>query len=607
MKSPEGKINAVFPETQALVAARKAVFALLESQSPEVRKSIETELATRTKLRALDCAKAYSPGWHESGVEIRQRLDNPDCFANADAETTRWLSLRRVGLMLALPALRPIPAPAPAYIVAPEFIQHAIFAQAAGVALLQTSSRIVVADLRDGKPLLNEARGERGAGTLSPNGRIFIGGDSRAAYFRSSETGETIAEIPGTRPASFNWVDSRTAVFEENAATPSRTMLVDFESGRVVPVPAIRSPAQRGFVAAAGGPNRYVLVSHQSVALVELARGGAEPGVRLLDEKPLPGASWASNTSGVTADGGKLFSVSTDLLLIPLDTLEAEKVAFDPMHLQVGTGLPKGEGIIVSGFMTFAAGQGSRHYLFRPSTRTLEPIDTAKLLSQRFVAIAPLRKIGVIDGAKITVLDEIPVLPAVTLSDMQAGAIEESNRVKLEAFEREAQAAKAARAAGPVASPIPGPLVALARDAKIEAVGLYKGGGESSQPSWRGKREKREKQAKPGELPAAEAVEIRAMPSSRPLVLVLSSYEPVRWLVTAEAGSKLSAIILSGNERSEVFGVHDVHMVRIGKQYAYNSASREFSELDAEVRRWTGRPIGAFQGRYEGGSFFVGR
>ena len=79
---------------------------------------------------------------------------------------------------------------------------------------------------------------------------------------------------------------------------------------------------------------------------------------------------------------------------------------------------------------------------------------------------------------------------------------------------------------------IVGPLANLARDAQIEAVGVYQGkaGGVTQTNDGR----------KMG------YVKVRLRRSVKPVVLVLSSYEPVRWIRIPESGVRLAAVRVSG-------------------------------------------------------------
>ena len=137
------------------------------------------------------------------------------------------------------------------------------------------------------------------------------------------------------------------------------------------------------------------------------------------------------------------------------------------------------------------------------------------------------------------------------------------------------------------------PLIAgVANQAQIEAIGVYQGGKVAEATIIDGRK-------------AGEVV-VQIHRSAKPIVLVLSSYEPVKWTLRAESGTKLAAVLLSGYYRSEVVGAGSARVFSVGRTYAYKLDSAEYNKLNLETTRLTGKGIGVFQGRYEGGSFSIG-
>jgi hypothetical protein len=128
----------------------------------------------------------------------------------------------------------------------------------------------------------------------------------------------------------------------------------------------------------------------------------------------------------------------------------------------------------------------------------------------------------------------------------------------------------------------------VAPDARVLAVGIYEAA--DGEHSFRGPRK-------------AGTVQVFVMKSEHPIVLVLSSYEPVTWSVQLQNGAKVSHVLLSGYHASQVYGVPGAHIESIGTQHAYRRGSPEFQTLDGLVRQFTGKRIGSFQGAYSGTSF----
>ncbi|MCY1561985.1 hypothetical protein D9M68_993130 [compost metagenome] len=89
-------------------------------------------------------------------------------------------------------------------------------------------------------------------------------------------------------------------------------------------------------------------------------------------------------------------------------------------------------------------------------------------------------------------------------------------------------------------------------------------------------------------------------------MLVLTSYEPVKWKLVRESGAPLLAVLVSGYHKSDVSGAGAARVLDLGRSYAYTRESREYNELNRGVLRRAGKSIDLFQGRYEGSSFEVG-
>jgi hypothetical protein len=108
-----------------------------------------------------------------------------------------------------------------------------------------------------------------------------------------------------------------------------------------------------------------------------------------------------------------------------------------------------------------------------------------------------------------------------------------------------------------------------------------------------------------GSQRVAGTVQVRVR-RGRPVLLVLSSYEPVRWVVNLEPGAKVLAVLRGGYYPSEVSGVGDARIYDIGRVYSYERGGDKYARLDKEVQQRTGKRIDTFQGRYRGSSFEVG-
>jgi hypothetical protein len=609
--TPEDKINSAIPVSEALMHAETAV--LNHATGPN-RKALERELTARLKLRALNCAKGYSPSLFTGEEEILKNFEDRACFIDTDREIAKWLGMIRAGLILAEPPLRALPTEAPKFIVADGDIANARFAAEAAVALLDTHQTIQVVDFSGGKTLYKESKESSTLGVLSPNGKLFTVGEGNKLKIRESETGNVIAEIPSVRVHQFFWADDRTAFY---SAVDGKAFLVDFSTGKEVALQTNRGGVQ--FAAKLSGKdNQYVLFAHQLVTKIELDRSKPEPDVRLVDEKPLASASW-SNGFSLTADGSKAFSNSSTLELVTLDTLRVLAFPLEPFHIQSCFATPDPDRLMLFGYTRNARGVSGRYYFFSISQKALLPVETTTGRTPRYIYIPSIKRQAQIIGNKIAVVDEVPASEAISLSQFISDSIQAVNQSKLDAFDRQqgslgqrqgvlgsqgsaawASSETVAPAAPtseplavpgrPMAAPI-GALGGLAQNARIESIGVYQGPKGTSRSA-------------PGRNTGTVEVSVRR--SSMPIVLVLSSYEPVQWNLKLEPGAKLNAVLLSGYHQSHVVGAGSARTLVMNGSFAYQLGSAGYNRLNQEVLRWTGKTIDVFQGRYEGSSFSVG-
>lgn len=588
--TPESKINAAFP---LLESVRNMKAAVLEAAPSAQRSELETQFNAHMKLRALTCAKGYAPTLLASTQSIQKKLDNPTCFSDADQEMLKWLGFRRLGLILALPALKPIPTKPPAFISADNFISSARFSASAGVAVLETREGVQVVDLDSSRALFRESRGTSpSVGFPAANGQVFATSDANHLKIRGSESGAVVLELPLVRAYSFLWIDHRTVLY--NKSDSGRSFLVDLSTGREVALSALDGAV--GVQSAhpvPGVENQYVLFTNRGVTKVELDRDKADLAVKLIAEKTLSGVSWASNTSGVSKDGSYFFLATPHLTLISSKDLEVSTIQLDPFYVQTAVATADPDKIILTGFVQPPQGEGPRHLIYSIQSRTVSPIDASKLPSERFIHISSLNRTGVIANNKIALLEAIPTLGTFASDKFVGDQLAIANQRKIDALERQQKLRDnnqpyAAAPTGPAPS---GPLALLARDAQVEGVGVYQGmlGGNRLLS---GRKE--------------GIVEVRIRRSAKPIMLVLSSYEPVRWLLITESGARLSGVLVSGYYPSQVTGAGSARVTVVGAAHAYEIGSDGYRALNRSVVEQVGKGMEVFQGRYEGGSFSVG-
>lgn len=278
-------------------------------------------------------------------------------------------------------------------------------------------------------------------------------------------------------------------------------------------------------------------------------------------------------------------------------SMQMRAVAFDPLRLQSATATADPDRLYLTGFFRDAAGAGGESMLYSLSRQTLAPVLRDRLLSTRVIYIAPLRRNAVIDGSKVSLLDAVPAGSEVNANTYlaqraSAASVQAAARAEqLAALGLSSDALSGRRLPTTTEVPADARLALLARNADIEAVGVYEG-------------------SEVGKARGASArtgtVQVRVARSPRPVILSLSSYEPVRWVVTVEPGAQLAAVLQSGYGDSEVLGAGNARVYKTGKSYAYQRGGADYARVNTEVRQWTGKGIDTFQGSYTGSMFRVG-
>lgn len=601
----ESKINSAIPISAELENARKAV---ADEVAGSQQKSFDAEWKRRMTLRALNCAKGYTPSWYTSVSTVRDKLTDRSCFHDQDLETAKWVGYLRLGSALTKPALKQIPANFPKLISADAQIRGAAFADNAGVAVITTDEgSMLLIDLASGEVIRRNKAPEGTLGILSPNGRLVSFGSPSNSYvsFYSTETGEEVSKVYKTREWQMHWLANDCALYSKD--DNRKVAVVDFTSGKEVEVPF--SNVIRVFPVP-GQLEQFIVGTWTSTAKLALSRMGGETSVKILEERKLEtGHGWSRNMTYQTINGSLIVNLSVSqfsLSLLDVQTLESNIVDFGPgAGFHVISATADSDKLILRTNALVGAKEVAptmRDYIYSISDKTITPLQLP--IPSRLIFVPSLKAVMGISGSRIERYEPTP--SADNPIPVQQVA---SERRIYDAERKMALAEQTANSSdsrgGPVpysyksaASPMPAPGAAsaplsnLAADTRVEAVGVYQGAG---------------RQARSGQQPSpASSIEVRVRRSDKPIILVLSSYEAVRWMLITEPGARIAAVFLSGYNQSSVVGAGSARIISMGQKYAYSMQGREFRDLDDDVFRLTGRRIALLQGRYEGNSFSVG-
>jgi hypothetical protein len=568
----------------------------------------EVEEALRKVVRLVESGEAQRVVWDAHAAWVASRSSHcaalarvedhrgarQGCFAAMDAQRVEALKAMRIPLLLARPAQWSPGAIRKGLGIPLDQNRHPdglALAPTGWLAAVGTVEGVVdLYDLLSGQRLRSLVA-ERYASnlTFTPNGRLLLVGsrqvrglqlwdvhsgemlreikeamgpfalsrDNRHAFFTDGQRGLGVFDlVAGTMVGPFYWVGGATAALAVDPAgvrvavatsDGTLTMLTMWEA----------APSPQG-----GG-----------LALTKLVEGRLPPGERL-------------SSITFSADGNQLF-VTVQQRLEIWNVRDLQRQAL----LEIGTAIagpvqrvPNADLVLFPVRQPPAPERGRRD-----TEQTMLVVDPrsheAALLDDGLTAralLAPMPGQGLVLAA--------------TLRDLRAVAIPERR-----AFRPLAAAVPPAPEPLPQRSPYAYggtslPLVRdLPADVRVEAVGVYEG------------------QRPPGPTPRHNAVrtprpvDLTIGATDRPLMLVLSSHEPVIWRITAGAGARVGHILLSGHGESAVVGLRGVEVTRIGGAYAYQLGAGGYAQLNGQVLQYVGRSIERFQGGYTGTSFSIGR
>lgn len=573
--------------TYAVTQARELI-----KGDPKTLADFDGEYARQLRVRSVECAKGYAPSLTDSEDAIRQKLD-PQCLQRHDAALARWAGLWRASVIAAMPPLRAVPTTHVPSITLPSEINSVWFAERSATALIQHRRSASVVDLGSGRILYTmETRERQGYGPLSPNGRLFIWSDGERITLRLSEGGETVVELAPGRPYTVQWLQSGGLL---HGGDSSQSLLVT-DLKRREHYPLAVSGSELIAFPSPDSTTESVLVQHTRMARVKLAEPPDAAGLLTLAESLLAPAIF-SRTGGTTADG-RYFVDSfhgRSLLIYDLSSLGRREIAMNPLVIEGVTPTADADRILLSGYIGRVDGRSA--FFYSISQGTLAEIEDGARATRFYRFATPIGKLAAIAGPQMLFLDDLPAGTPRRLEDLSADEIAAANQRKLEAFAKTldtvppqdaAIVAQKMQPSGPLAgiTPEPGSISRLARDAVVEAVGVYQG------------------KSGPRRGTSGNPVEIRVRRSSRPLVLVLSAYERVHWNLVLEPGAQLVAVLTSGYYDQIISNAGGARVFAIGSTYVYERS--KLAPLEQEVFRVTGKPISVFQSRYEGETFTVG-
>lgn len=587
----EDRINTEMPLHIDLRQSRERLLEQLANQ-PSDRATFDKTWAIRLRSRALSCSPDFTPSWRHSRGDIQTAVKDKACFTEVDRKLLRWIGLQRVRLALALPPLGG-PGTVTSAPIASSFqdmgVQLARDAGQAPVLALQSGNSFELVALDDGRSLFKE-QGQATELSVAPNGRLFAQSASGALRVRMSEGGETLLELQDAR--GITWLGKELLGIRSNAERGSKPMyLIGLQRGEEVPLPLENIASRAVLLPVPGIENRFNSLSYQGAYQFEYAEDAGSSKITLVTSKPgMKAALGMLDAVQLSSNGQEWVFSNRRLYRLDPKSLEIQETTFEPVIVTSATASPEPEQFVIGLAMHARASSApsrNGNYLFDARKGTLARLEGP-------AAQAPIRYLPAVKRFAQMQYPTIQLVTSLQTAEPEpaerviAAMIDEANQLTLAqaAATVERQHSESIAAVAPDA-----PLAALMRDANVEGVGVY---------------EAKEKTIQTSPIRGMGKVRLSVRKSNRPLVLVLSSYEPVQWDLRMEPGARLAAVLLSSYHDASVQGAGSARVLKIGNTITYKQGDEGFQALQGQVRRWTGKPISVFQGEYAGSSFSVG-
>jgi len=626
------KVNAAFPLPDDLQTARNALMTSLEG-SKVAQQSVTEQYSKLMNVRALTCSAKSPIGRFDSVSKIRGKVTDLDCFQKQDARLAEWISLRRLSLALAKPALFPL-SELPAKALLPNYSEHSgqgqvAAAASANVMIVKGAQRFSVVQLPSGKQLSSFPIPDQTyrPSTLSANGRVLaIPVGSRSLRMIEVETGNLLWNTEEYSEL-IAWLPQVDAAILTQTGSGS-PQLLDIKNGKIDVYPATEKRLTWAVpMPAANG--KYLVGAGQTASLMDISRGGNGS----LEAAPLK--QWRLSGNGISAaipflmnEGNKLiYQTGQDLGWLDLQTEQQGAWQLSAINAYGFSKLS--EQTIL--FDTSAVGTtAAATRLLDISQGTVATTKNPDFRDGSLVSLMPrtgyLRRgnSAVIIGSSVEV--ESPQQLAVLVSEallakqlarlntLTTATDNDPNSERERYYEQLARQVRAMNTAAAIRDGLPRNVIESIRmgntgnnasgqlppgvkplltdippNARVSVVGVYEGATGSA-----------------GSTGARRYgnVRINVQPGSAPLVLVLSSYEPVHWLINSN-GRKISAILTSSYHESTVLGAQNTPVLKIGSKSVYKMDSHDYTLLKQDIARYFPNPVQSFQGSYKGQDFSV--
>lgn len=654
------KINKAFPPRTEVRIQLETLESLIPSDDPSL-KSFKTSYESRLILRALTCTQDSSISRFDSIKNIKKLAIDRDCLKEQDDQLQELIGLKLVSFRLSQPPLKPlVKLGPPAVIRGADGVEIYMgkAASKAGVAVLRGNrSEFISVEIPSGKKIASLPTMPEASQTnysLSPNGRIFaIPINNKDLRFVDNETGQELWLARDINQIYVWLPEMQAALVRDNKSGTGNggVLLIDFKIGAVKPY-IVAQKNQSWALHISESPSRLLIGSYRDFSLIENSRSpdGVDSSVVKDYKIKSPRGSVSSLTPTLMLNGEAIvFVTGRDFMLFNLETRD-EKIWESSEVIGNNYAKLSEDSLLVDAYGLSGA-VGTRPYVFNIKDSTLSVVETTEgnegivyeLDGRTGFMRRSYQKVWIGEDLEVGKAESLDTMIAGRKLEKQLQALENEERMAKaredamkvaqdisrmqrpmgansatsanlaqlrEAFLRQAEQRGYASAApmAPVAEAAPmapsintyGAAANEARrleilnttnrmlgnvpsNARVEAVGVYETKDRS---------------------PAGVNVIVKR--SDKPIVLMLSAYEPVRWNIIKESGANLVAIIATGYNLPQVNGAGTTKTVIKRGNYAYQQSGAEYTALNNDAVMWTGKSISKFQGAYGGTVFVVG-
>lgn len=606
------EFNEKFPLNGEIIDAIEQVNSIIPAESNSL-KLFKASFASQLELRVFACypflPKEEADPQKIAALDVKLK----NCLQEKDEKSLQFIGMSLVGYRLMQEPLRPLAGLGlPSLFPNPEgvILVDGKAASKSNVAVLRfTNNESISIEIPSGKKIASLPKYPNGPyyeTSLSSNGRVttapynglnFIDNETGQELWRAKEISKIYAWLP----------EIQAAIVSGKVNGIDKLLILDFKTNKVEPYALLNSD-QYWALNISESPSRLLIGKYDGFSEIENIRSSTGVKGKVIKEYKLAKGTIHPNTPVVMHGGRSIFfrSVSQPnnvfLTLFNLESGEEKQFGTDKFLNDMNYAKLGEDQILVTSY---------KHTNYVPilwalnvNKLTMSPVRlngfeglVTMLSEQRWMTFRNSKSMlngrsgfMYLDDKYIWLGDNLEIGKPVSLASLI-----NQHRLETELTALEEKYGNTSVYESKVAEKRAQVIGKIPTNAKVRAIGIFQAKGMTNS--------------------LTKTVNVTVKKTKEPIVLLLSSYEYVRWNLVKENGSNLVAVIATTyRSASEVVGVDDTKtIIRTGVNCAFeNSHTFEkgglgYVSLDREAKLWTGRAIEEFQGARDASSFTVGK